>query len=107
MENDNIQEEKKMEETTENVENKDVEVDVTAEAKAEEPVFEEKKTDAEHEQGKKKKSRFGFSDRRLKDELAESNRKLEELQDKYMRQVAELATSRSVLPRKSWNFAKA
>ena len=35
MENDNIQEEKKMEETTENVENKDVEVDVTAEAKAE------------------------------------------------------------------------
>ena len=80
-----------MEETTENVENKDVEVEETAETKVDETAAEEKKAEAEPEHGKKKKSRFGFSDRRLKDELAESNRKLEELQDKYMRQVAEFS----------------
>ena len=91
MENDNIQEEKKKEEATENVENKDVEVEETAETKVDETAAEEKKAEAEPEHGKKKKSRFGFSDRKLKDELAESNRKLEELQDKYMRQVAEFS----------------
>lgn len=78
-----------MEEATENVENKDVEVEETAETKVDETAAEEKKAEAEPEHVKKKKSRFGFSDRKLKDELAESNRKLEELQDKYMRQVAE------------------
>lgn len=86
MENDNIQEEKKVNESTENVENKEVEVTEENEAQATEP---EKKEEAEPETSKKKKSRFGFSDRKLKEELAESNRKLEELQDKYMRQVAE------------------
>lgn len=91
MENDNIQEEKKMEEATENVENKDVEVNDTPEANAEPTAAEEKKAEAEPEHGKKKKSRFGFYDRKLKEELAESNRKLEELQDKYMRQVAEFS----------------
>ena len=88
MENDNIQEEKKVNETTENVENKEVEVTEENEAQATEP---EKKEEAEPETSKKKKSRFGFSDRKLKEELAESNRKLEELQDKYMRQVAEFS----------------
>ncbi|MBQ4475054.1 MAG: nucleotide exchange factor GrpE, partial [Bacteroidales bacterium] len=63
----------------------------SAETKAEESVEQEKKAEAEPEHGKKKKSRFGFSDRKLKDELAESNRKLEELQDKYMSQVAEFS----------------
>ena len=91
MENDNIQEEKKMEESTENVENENVEVENASETKVEESVAEEKKADSEPEHGKKKKSRFGFYDRKLKDELAESNRKLEELQDKYMRQVAEFS----------------
>ncbi|MBR5984352.1 MAG: nucleotide exchange factor GrpE [Bacteroidales bacterium] len=86
MENDNIQEEKKVEEATENVENKEVETTEENEVQTSEP---EKKEEAESEHGKKKKSRFGFSDRKLKEELAESNRKLEELQDKYMRQVAE------------------
>lgn len=88
MENDNIQEEKKVNESTENVENKEVEVTEENEAQATEP---EKKEEAEPETSKKKKSRFGFSDRKLKEELAESNRKLEELQDKYMRQVAEFS----------------
>lgn len=88
MENDNIQEEKKVNESTENVENKEVEVTEENEARATEP---EKKEEAEPETSKKKKSRFGFSDRKLKEELAESNRKLEELQDKYMRQVAEFS----------------
>lgn len=88
MENDNIQEEKKVNESTENVENKEVEITEENEAQATEP---EKKEEAEPETSKKKKSRFGFSDRKLKEELAESNRKLEELQDKYMRQVAEFS----------------
>ena len=88
MENDNIQEEKKVNESTENVENKEVEVTEENEVQATEP---DKKEEAEPETGKKKKSRFGFSDRKLKEELAESNRKLEELQDKYMRQVAEFS----------------
>jgi len=88
MENDNIQEEKKVEEATENVENKEVEEKVEQSAESVEP---DKKVESDHEQGKKKKTRFGFSDRKLKDELAESNRKLEELQDKYMRQVAEFS----------------
>jgi len=88
MEKDNIQEEKKVEEATENVENKEVETKEEQTVEATEP---EVKAEPEHEQGKKKKSRFGFSDRKLKDELAESNRKLEELQDKYMRQVAEFS----------------
>lgn len=88
MENDNIQEEKKVNESTENVENKEVEVTEENEAQATEP---EKKEEAEPETSKKKKSRFGFSDRKLKEELAESNRKFEELQDKYMRQVAEFS----------------
>ena len=86
MENYNIQEEKKVNESTETVENKEVEITEENEAQATEP---EKKAESEPEHGKKKKSRFGFSDRKLKEELAESNRKLEELQDKYMRQVAE------------------
>ena len=80
-----------MEEATEKVENKEVEVEDAAETKVEETVAEEKQAVPEPEHGKKKKSRFGFSDRKLKDELAESNRKLEELQDKYMRQVAEFS----------------
>ncbi|MBO7480528.1 MAG: nucleotide exchange factor GrpE [Bacteroidales bacterium] len=91
MENDNIQEEKKVDEATENVENKEVnssEPTDENEAQTSEP---EKKEDSEQEHGKKKKSRFGFYDRKLKEELAESNRKLEELQDKYMRQVAEFS----------------
>jgi molecular chaperone GrpE len=91
MENDNIQEEKKVEEATENVENKEVEVTEATEEKEEQASEPEKKEEPEQEHGKKKKSRFGFYDRKLKEELAESNRKLEELQDKYMRQVAEFS----------------
>ena len=88
MEMDNKPEDKIVEESTENVENKEVEVEKETESQTSEPEKVEKK---EQEGGKKKKTRFGFSDRKLKEELAESNSKLEELQDKYMRQVAEFS----------------
>jgi len=91
MENDNIQEEKKVDEATENVENKEVNSSEPTDEKEAQTSEPEKKEDSEQEHGKKKKSRFGFYDRKLKEELAESNRKLEELQDKYMRQVAEFS----------------
>jgi len=85
---DNKPEDKIVEESTENVENKEVEAGKENEPQTLETEKVEKK---EQESGKKKKSRFGFSDRKLKEELAEANSKLEELQDKYMRQVAEFS----------------
>ncbi len=72
----------------ENTENQEIN---TAEEMHEEQAEQDAKTSAEAEQPKQKKSRFKVFDNKLKDELAEANKKIEELQDKYVRQVAEFS----------------
>ncbi|MCF0206561.1 MAG: nucleotide exchange factor GrpE [Bacteroidales bacterium] len=99
MDTNKSNEEKNKEENNIPVENQNIteEQQVAPETTTEEEVQEE-----EHKDEKEKKSFFGIGGKKAKDELAEKNKqltdelaetkaKLDELQDKYMRQVAEFS----------------